>query len=89
MTLIACLLALVVLILLFGAGMVKHWLLTAFLTIVGCGLTFTCIILISNMLGENGFYIVGGAALAVLLALWAYGSAHQELIDKVEKDLER
>lgn len=78
MTIIICLLALIAMILLFGAGLVRHWLLMTLFAIVGGGMAIFLLLSFANLLGENGLYIILGVGAAGLIALWFYADIMNE-----------
>lgn len=75
MTLIICLLALIVLILLFGAGTVRNGIMAVVFAVVGGGLAVASLVMIANLIGENGIYVIGGFGL-VLAFIAALYQAH-------------
>lgn len=82
-TLIACLLALIVLILLFGAGAMKNAILVTIGYIVGGILLIVVLAMTLTLLGDNGPYILIAVGAVIGLSAWYY---QLENADEIEEN---
>jgi len=73
------LLVLIVLILLFGAGVVKGWLANLLGVAIGVALTIALILTVVSLFGREAFLwlVVGGGGMLLLASIWARSEMDQ------------